>query len=517
VTSAGATHAAWKGTTRTARTAGGGGRGNGFLRATELLLVSLAVALAVAGGLRESPKLATLGFGLATVYIGCHFIRSWVSLVGMLLCVIWFIPIKRYEFPVHLPFNLEPYRVYVAFLMLLWITALLLDRKVRLRSSGIETPVICFFMANLASVAWNFRFLEAQDLVTGLIKGLSFFLSFFLVYFLVVSVTRTREVLEVFVKITVVGGAIVAASGVIEYRTGYNVFNHLSTVFPLLRFEGPLTDIARSGRLRVYASSQHPIALAAALVMVLPLSLYLSLSIRRARWWFMTFLLGLGALSTLSRTGITMLVAVAAVFWWFSPKEFKRLVPLIIPAFVVIFIALPQSLGTLESSFFPKGGLVQDQTRTGSFGNGYESGRLATLGPAISKWEKYPLFGHGFGSRVIDPTQPGFTNTDVQDDQWVDVLLDTGIVGVATFLWIFVRTTRRLRAAARVSDTRDRLMASGLAASVVSFAVGAITYDAFSFIQVTFLFFIMLALASAFLVIKRDEREARRAVSLTAL
>ena len=44
-----------------------------------------------------------------------------------------------------------------------------------------------------------------------------------------------------------------------------------------LTFDGALTgaDIARAGRARVYASSQHPIALASMMAMTLPLGIYL--------------------------------------------------------------------------------------------------------------------------------------------------------------------------------------------------------------------------------------------------
>ena len=45
----------------------------------------------------------------------------------------------------------------------------------------------------------------------------------------------------------------------------------------------------------------------------------------------------------------------------------------------------------------------------------------------------------------------------------------------------------------------DDWLFAGLAASVASFAIGMLTFDAFSFTQVTFLFWVILGLSAALL------------------
>src|SRR4029078_1985010 len=87
------------------------------------------------------------------------------------------------------------------------------------------------------------------------------------------SVVRSQEVVDLVVKFMVGSGAVVAAFAVIENRTGYNLFDQLS-IPPLLTFHDPNLDVAsldRGGGVRVYASAQHPIALAAVLAMLIPL------------------------------------------------------------------------------------------------------------------------------------------------------------------------------------------------------------------------------------------------------
>jgi predicted membrane channel-forming protein YqfA (hemolysin III family) len=56
---------------------------------------------------------------------------------------------------------------------------------------------------------------------------------------------------------------------------------------------------------------------------------------------------------------------------------------------------------------------------------------------------------------------------------------------------------------AREDDSERSWLYVGLAASIAAFGTGMATFDAFSFTQVTFVFFILLALASVLL--SRDE------------
>ena len=71
------------------------------------------------------------------------------------------------------------------------------------------------------------------------------------------------------------GGAAVAFCAIVETRTGYNVFNHMRTVFPFLQDTGERASEVRNGALRAEASAQHPIALGVALSLCLPLALAL--------------------------------------------------------------------------------------------------------------------------------------------------------------------------------------------------------------------------------------------------
>ena len=94
-------------------------------------------------------------------------------------------------------------------------------------------------------------------------------------FVLVASGVRSRADVERCVKAIVLGGAVVAFCAIVETRTGYNVFNHMRTVFPFLQDTGERASEVRNGALRAEASAQHPIALGVALSLCLPLSLAL--------------------------------------------------------------------------------------------------------------------------------------------------------------------------------------------------------------------------------------------------
>jgi hypothetical protein len=474
-----------------------------------LALLGLFGASTAMGLVPVAPAAAALAF--LTAMIAWHrTLLEWRTLVWLIVVVVLFIPLRRYELPISLPFVVEPYRVLVAIVAAGWCVSLLIDPSVRVHPTHFEKPLAAFGLCALASLVLNpHRIAAAAPEVT---KGVMFFASFFIVTYLIASVTRRELDMKLIIRTLVTGGAIVSASAVYEARTGYNVFDHLTRVMPFLR-QGALptalgdpTGFSRGGQLRAYASAQHPIALGAALVMLMPLALALALDTKKRRWWLALALLGFGMLASRSRTGITMLVIELLVFLWLRPRETRRLWPLLIFLLPLIHFALPGTLGTLKNSFFPAGGLVAQQTN-----QAVGSGRLATLGPALDReFKPNPLFGEGFQTRVTVPSPGGSpTNGPILDNQWLGLLLETGAAGAASFAWLFVLAVRKLGRAAKEDDTSRGWLAAALAAAIASYGVGMLTFDAFSFIQVTILLFITLGIGGSVLSAGRAGTVAR--------
>lgn len=471
--------------------------------------VTLAFALiaygTVAGTLRIDGVVALLL--LAAAIVGAtRPALHWPGLVLGLLLVILFIPIRRYVLPGGLPFQLEPYRLYVMLLVGGWLLALLVDRRVSARRTGFEGPLVFLVAVTLASEFANPG--RVGSLATPVLKSLSFFLSFVFVVYVLVSVIRGHAVVERMIRALVCGGGIISVAAVIEWRTGFNLFDHLDKFLPFLRSTGSV-ELARSGHDRVFGPAQHPIALGAALTMLVPLAAYLAATTRSRLWYFVGGLLVLGSLATLSRTSVVMLLVVLVCFLVLRPRATRRLWPLVIPLAVATHFVMPGTLGTFEAYFLPKGGIVQQQTQVNVVVNMSNplwcnyAPRLARVGPMLHEASKSPIFGEGYGTRITDG--PG-ANACVLDDQWLGTLLETGGAGLLAWWWLLIAFVRRTFRVARSDDSRRGWLLGAVGTSVASLGVGMFLFDTFSFIQVTFFLFIFLAFGA--ILLQEDEQEA---------
>lgn len=418
---------------------------------------------------------------------------DWRWLVGGLLAVILFIPIRRYEMPFELPIQLEPYRIAVLMLALAWLASLLVDSSVRMRRSGLEAPLLAFLAVVVLGLVAN-RGLAAE-LQTTVIKAVSYILSFLLVFYLIVSVARTRAAIETIVTALVLGGAIVSFLAVIESRTGFNAFDRIQSVFPLVRFTGEDT-LARGQNFRASGSAEHPIALGALLVMVLPLALYAAFSRRRPIWWVSVVLLAVGATATVSRTAVAMLLALSVVYLIARPRQALRLSPLVVPFIVAVHFATPGTLGTLRASFGDED--KSDEGRTSDYATAFEQVELA------------PFLGSGTGTRIVTGVE---ANAEILDNQWLASLIETGIFGVAALIWLYGRYIWRLLRAARGDPSPQAWLVIGLAAGVAAWVVGMFLFDSFSFVQATFVLYIYLALGAVLVLVEEPLYAPRLALS----
>ena len=424
---------------------------------------------------------------------------AWETLVAGIVVLVFLVPIKRYGLPGDLPLDLEPYRLLVAAVMLAWLGALLIDPRVRLRRGALDLPLLAFVASVLASVAVNPKVLDRLD--SQVAKQTLFLLSFALLYVLTVSVVRRLDQAVVVCKALVGAGALVGVSAVVESSTGFNLFDHLGGL-PLLTVSALPDQDLRGAALRAYASAQHPIALGAVLAMLIPLAAALARITGRGRWWIPATALGLGAVASVSRTAMLMLATVLLAGLWIRPREALRIWFALVPAVLVLYLLLPTAAESLKQAFSPEGGLVAEQT--GSAGT-RGSGRLADVAPALAEFSQRPILGQGYGSRDGgDPAQA----IAILDNQWLGTLLETGALGFLSLLWLLTRFLRRASAAARIDDARGSLLAA-LAVAIAAYGVGMVTFDSFSFIQVTFVFFIMLGLGSALLGLYADDAPER--------
>jgi hypothetical protein len=457
------------------------------------------------GNFKYAP-LIVVGPILATVFV--NLAKRWPWMVALTAVIVICIPNDgRYTLSAHLPIQMEPYRLIVAIVIVGWLVALLVDPRVRARASKLDRPLALIVFATLGSEFFNAG--RVSTVTSYVIKALWLFACLVLLYYIIVSVIRSRATLERLIVVLVSAGCIEAVGAMAQRRSNTNIFDRLHSFLPGFRFNGVLGDtlLQRGGSLRATGAAGHPIELSATMAMLLPLAVYLAVSRGQKRWWVAAVILLGGDFAGGSRTGMLGLLMIGVVCIWLRPRQTLKCWPALIPALVVVHFVSPGALGAIQGAFFPSGGLIRQQSSVfvGRGGVVMDNSRLSRLGPSFQEWSQHnPFFGEGYGTRVTGYLVSGQKNPDdnatVLDDQWLEAVLETGLLGIVGWIWLFGRAIRRLGARAKLErGTREGWLPVALAGSVGSFAISMLTYDAFAFTQATCVLFILLALVSCVL------------------
>jgi polysaccharide biosynthesis protein PslJ len=422
-------------------------------------------------------------------------VLEWHTLITITILVIFFIPIRRFTLSGGFGFELEPYRAVVALVLLAWFISLLIDPRVRLRSSGVGLPLTLFSAAALGSIIVNSGRIHALALEGHILKQLMFFASYILMLVLIVSTIRTVEEVDKLLRVLVLGATVVAVTAVYEYWTHHNLYDNLPRVMPFLQQIAVAPgEVNRGGLHRTAASAEHPIALAAALLLLFPFSVYLAKTASR-RWWLASGILIVGAFTTVSRTSLVMLAVVGLSFLCIRPRDVLKAWPWALPLLVATQFAVPGALGTFRYWIQKPSAVVVEQERVQrgvSLTQG-DRGRLADIAPSLGEFSKTPFLGQGFGTRISDYDHPG--SAQILDDQWLKSLLETGLLGAVPLACLVVLGVKRAARRARSKVGVDGWRSVAFTASLASYGLSMFVYDAFSFTQSTYLFFIVLALS----------------------
>jgi hypothetical protein len=438
---------------------------------------------------------------LLSALVGWHRqILAWPVLVCFVAASVLFLPVARYSLP-GLPLGLDPWLLVVMVVALVWLGSLLVDPSVRLRPTPLDAPLALIAASWLCSVAVNYG--RVAPLASAVLKALIISIFFVVIFYFISSVVTTTGGVIAVTQFIVCGVAFIAVFAVIEQRTGFNIFDHVRIVLPVLQFDGGGLQF-RYGLIRATGSADHPIALGVLFAMVFPLGLALAKS-RSTAWWIPSSLILIGVLASGSRTAFLALITSGIALLWLRPRDIRPLLPLAIPMLIVIKIAAPGSIATLKNSFLPSSGqgLIASQ-RTLAADPTLISGR-ANFKPRLIEGMRRPIFGQGVGTRQTGEDNP-LRNAPILDNQWLGTFLDIGLLGVVGWVWLMFRVVRRLGRLARTRGSPYGLLAASFVASITGFGVAMFTYDTFAFIQETLILWILFALAATLIAVHPETR-----------
>jgi O-antigen ligase len=296
---------------------------------------------------------------------------------------------------------------------------------------------------------------------------------------------RTRDALERVLRVLMVGGAVVASLGILQFFTGIDLAGHIR--IPGFVANHPFAlEFARSNFRRVSATTMHPIEFGVVLALILPVSLHFAVQSKTAamrRRAFVCACLMIVALPmTVARSAILGLVVGLIVVVPALDRK-NRIRALVVAPFlaVALKLAVPGLLGTVRNLFLHAGQDPSVQNRLGDY---------VAAGHYIGA---SPLLGRGFFTFL-----PEMYRT--LDNQYMGTLIEAGFLGLAALIGLMVVGMAACAGVrARVGDAGTRSLAQSLLASMAVALVTFFTFDAMAFPMATGVFFIVLGAIGALL------------------
>ncbi len=405
-------------------------------------------------------------------------------MLAAFLAMVWLVPFDSASLPVHLPFESKLDRVVIILMAFVWLAALLVGGRAapKLRSSPLNWAIGLFLLVAVASILANHSQLVNLDEFSLAMKKLALLLGWVLFYFLVTSILRPREV-SAFVTFMIGLACITAIGTIIEYRTGFNVFFEwgAKVLNPVGLHIDPQPPDDPFGRASITGPTQH--GLVVALMLTIAFSLCLTRLVeptQRRRW-----LVGLaavvilaGAFATQRKSALVVPVAVVAAMVAIRPRQAVRLLPVAVVMALAMPIVAPGALGSIRNQLFTSA-VSQSNSTTG------RTQDYAAVRPDV---EAHPTLGRGYGS--YDPHK-----YRIIDNQYIGMAIETGFVGVGSYLLLLLAVVLAARPALRSGDPRRAPPALAAACAAVAIGVAAALFDVFAYPQVPYVFLFVAGLA----------------------
>jgi hypothetical protein len=405
------------------------------------------------------------------------------------LAMLFFVPIASTELKVHLPVDSRIDRFAVILLVLAWVWFGGDQRAfLRTRRSKLYVTAACVFLVlAVASLMLDVgRIVNLGDIQLAA-KRFALLGSFLILCWFAMTALRFEDV-RGFTTYLIGLATVMSIAMIVERRTGYNIFyNWTGTLF------GPFAHVAQSptdihptfgteGRVVVVGPTQHGLAAATMVVIVMPFSLVrvFQASSRRS-WWLnatASALMIAGALSTDRKTALLVPIAVLIYIACYRPRQVLRLAPVgIVVIGAVVHLASPGALGTV---------LNLDRAAN-SNSTSHRVGDFTDVAPDVLA---HPALGRGFGT--LNPEQPA--QFRINDNEYIDELWQVGVLGLVAFIWMILAPVVIARRAIRTRGPTIASLALATSAGCVAFLVVCVLFDALSFPQAPYMFFVVAAL-----------------------
>jgi hypothetical protein len=407
------------------------------------------------------------------------------------LAMLFLIPIDSTELKVQLPVGSQIDRFAVVGLVFLWLVVGGDQRAfMRTRRSKLYVgAAFVFLVLDVASLLLDVgRIINLDDLSLA-VKRFGLLGSFLIVSWFTLTALRFED-LRGFSSYLLGLATVMAIGMLVERHTGYNAFYNWSAVLlkPIAHVAPSPTnihpEIGSDGRVTVVGPTLHGLAATTMLVVVMPFALVRMFDTTSRKSWvlyaFLFMLMIAAATATDRKTALLVPVAIVVYLACYRPRQVLRLLPIGLVVLVgLVHVVSPGALGTV---FTPTAGLESSSTT-------HRVGDFTDVAPDVLA---HPLLGRGFGT--IEPDQSN--QFRINDDEYIDEIWEVGVIGLLAYLFMIIAPVVAARRVIRARDPVIEPLVLATSAGCVAYLVVNALFDAMSFSQAPYMFFIVAALST---------------------
>jgi len=325
---------------------------------------------------------------------------------------------------------------------------------------GPQSPIFPYL---LFLVIATLSLVASPDRMGG-VRDLFRFISLPAVYVLVEVIGRSEKGMRRVVAAIALSGVGPVLFAFLQYTTGVGM------------------HIKQGEFVRVIGTFLHPNPFALYLALVIPVLVAAWLTVREWRVWLGIIIVGLVAalVLTFTRTGWIGLAAAVLVMAFLRYRKILFVLPIILAAVLFLIPSIGARFADLGSSDSPSG------TTTNSLDWRYQYWQ-----EALHVVTESPVWGKGI-SYIKETTEEG---KEAHND-FVRVVVETGLLGLALFVWAIVRVTRSAFVAVRERGSPLRqAVRVAFAGTMVAYVLMSLTSNLISQPAVQWYFWSIMALA----------------------
>ncbi|MDU0292215.1 O-antigen ligase family protein [Saccharothrix longispora] len=393
------------------------------------------------------------------------------------------------------PMTLPPALVVALLLGVLWLSAQMVDTLgIGKGRNALRTAVAIYLAMHLATYAIATRRWLPTDELTVADSSMVRIVATISVAIFACDAIRTRERLDRVLKLVLACSGMIAFVGLVQFGAGVDLASYVS--LPGLRVQENAYSAMESRSIfrRPTGTTNHPIEFGLVCAMAVPLGAHYVFHARdhgepQLRWWLCLALVGLGALTALSRTAILGMAVSGIVLVATLPRRRKLTVSVLgLGFFLGASLVVPGLFGTLRGMFSN----IEDDPSV--------KARTADYEAAADQIDLNPLLGRGFGTFLP-------TKYTILDNQFLLTLIENGYLGLFALIGMFLAACyATLRTRFLTRDESLRGLASCLLAAVLVGGIASVTFDLLSFGVATGMVFTMIGLSGAALRIAQAEK-----------